>query len=216
MRAMKQRPTTPTDLFERLPLDVQQIFQRIAADARDVIGDVRQFQSIFDRHIAALDRLNGQGLSHAEIGLALAAVGVARDGSRPLSRGTVSSGLSRARTNAAARSALSAALPSAAACCNALQSAAPCCNVLQPAAAGCSETQRPLPQGPSMRSETVRPAVQAASELAPPSAEPFTLSGQSPVNDAPAGAEKSASHVANAEAASLGAAAFIIELRSKE
>ena len=213
---MKQRPTNPAALFERLPLDVQQIFRGIAANARDVIGDLHQFQRVFDTHVEALDRLNGQGLSHAEIGLALAAVGVARDGSRPLSRGTVSSGLSRARTNAAARSALSAALPSAAACCNALQSAAPCCNVLQAAAAGCSETQRPLPQGLSQRPEAAQPAMQDGSETAPPAVEPLTLFGRPLENDADTGHETAASNDATAEAASLSAAALLIELRSKE
>lgn len=68
-----RRPQTPDALFACLRADAQQIFRGIADDA---LGGLHQFQRVFDAHFSALDCLNGQGLSHAEIGLAPAAVGV--------------------------------------------------------------------------------------------------------------------------------------------
>lgn len=99
------RPTASPALLDRLPAAAQQRLRIIGKDALNLIGELRDFQRAFDRHLDVFDALIADGTSHEVIGLLLAEVGVRRSDGRPLSRGTVSSALGRARERAAARTA---------------------------------------------------------------------------------------------------------------
>ncbi len=124
------RPVDPAALFGRLPVAVQERLQAVGEAARDPVGDARDHQNAFDRHVGFLDELADAGLTHDKLATLLAAVGVHRGDGRPLPRGTVSSALHRARLRAAAVQRRLAAAPAA----DPLQGAALSGNALHPAA----------------------------------------------------------------------------------
>lgn len=99
---MSRPAPDPAALFARLPAETQDQLRAIAREARDPVGDPRDRQTIFDRHIDFLDALTMAGLRHGRLAAVLAAVGVHRGDGTPLPRGTVSSALCRARLHAAA------------------------------------------------------------------------------------------------------------------
>lgn len=93
----------PAELLARLPADDQGRLRAIAGDSKNLIGGLRDFQSVFDAHLVTFERLRQGGLTHSQIARLLAAVGITRADGGPLTRGTLSSGLSRARERAGAR-----------------------------------------------------------------------------------------------------------------
>jgi hypothetical protein len=122
-------PERAEALFASLPADTQKRLRSIAAEARGLFGQFRHHQRLFDAHVDFIETLTTAGATHAEIGLLLFAVGIFRDDGRALSRGTISSGLGRARERAAARR-------------GAAEAPAPAARLLQPAAAACSGLQQ--------------------------------------------------------------------------
>jgi hypothetical protein len=84
----------------RLPEDLQAALTAIGAAGRGLFGN-RNTQSIFDANLPALERLYGCGASHRDVAEILHAIGITRADGEPLSAGTVSSALSRARRAAA-------------------------------------------------------------------------------------------------------------------
>ena len=143
---------TPAPLIARLPAPLQQRLRDLGNGARGLFGAQRETQAIFDASIALLDALIAGGAARACSARLLAEVGVARPDGRPLSRGTVSSALCRARERAAAAPAAARSRrkarrpadlrPAAAASHGAPQSAAGDCISPQRAAALRSGTQQ--------------------------------------------------------------------------
>jgi hypothetical protein len=139
------RPTAPVSLFDRLPAAAQQRLRALGQDACDLFGALRDYQYVFDRHTAFLEELGAGGATHEDIGVLLAAVGVHRADGAPLTRGTVSSALSRARERAAAqRTGAAVAAPVTP---DMLHPAAACGSALQPSAAQCRDLQEPAGRG---------------------------------------------------------------------
>lgn len=176
---------TPAPLIARLPAPLQQRLRDLGNGARDLFGAQRETQAIFDASIALLDALIAGGADHGMLARLLAEVGVARPDGRPLSRGTVSSALCRARERAAAAPAAARSRrkarhpadlrPAAAASHGAPQSAAGDCISPQRAAALRSGTQ----QGSARRRRSRRPGPAAGNAIAPDpvSAGPDSASG---------------------------------------
>lgn len=178
----------PAAMLACLPASAQQRLRDIGAGARGPFGGLREHQRLFDAHLDFFEALAADGVSHAEIGLLLAGVGVERPDGRPLSRGTVSGALSRARERAAARSAAAAA-----------SRGTP--DLQQPAAASGSALQQPAaavedPQPPAA-SRREQPSI-AASGRRPPAA----------------GARANAPTDRQAAARNRRAASLIVKLRS--
>ena len=91
----------PAPLLPRLPAPAQARLRQIGQGARDLFGELGDFQDIFDAQVAFLDALAAGGATHAMLGRLLAEVGIARPDGTPLPVGTISGGLSRARERAA-------------------------------------------------------------------------------------------------------------------
>jgi hypothetical protein len=90
-------------LQARLPAPTQARLREIGRSARDLFGELRDIQEIFDAQVAFFDALAAGGATHPMIGQLLAEVGIARPDGTPLPVGTISGGLSRARERAAGR-----------------------------------------------------------------------------------------------------------------
>jgi hypothetical protein len=107
--------TAPRPALHDLPADLGRQFADIARSARTVLRGRRATQYVFDRHVGFFDALLGDGgVTHDDLARLLAEAGVCRCDGTPLTRGTVSAALCRARERAAAQAALPAALPAAA------------------------------------------------------------------------------------------------------
>lgn len=91
----------PAPLLPRLPAPVQARLRQIGQGARDLFGELRHIQEVFDAEVAFLDALAAGGATHAMLGQLMAEVGISRADGTPLPTGTVSGGLSRARERAA-------------------------------------------------------------------------------------------------------------------
>jgi hypothetical protein len=141
------RPTALVSLFDRLPAAAQQRLRALGQDACDLFGALRDYQYVFDRHTAFLEELGAGGATHEDIGVLLAAVGVHRADGAPLTRGTVSSALSRARERAAAAAQRIGAAVATPVAPDMLHPAAACGSALQPAAAECRDLQGPAGLG---------------------------------------------------------------------
>ncbi|HEY5378169.1 MAG TPA: hypothetical protein VIJ78_01360 [Pseudolabrys sp.] len=90
-------------LIARLPAPAQARLRLIGQGARDLFGELGDFQAIVDAQVAFLDALASAGATHAMLGRLLAEVGIARPDGTPLPVGTISGALSRARERAAGR-----------------------------------------------------------------------------------------------------------------
>jgi hypothetical protein len=84
----------------RLPEDLQAALTAIGAAGRGLFGN-RNTQSIFDANLPTFERLYSFGASHLDVAAILHGIGITRADGEPLSAGTVSSALSRARRAAA-------------------------------------------------------------------------------------------------------------------
>jgi hypothetical protein len=84
----------------RLPADLQAGLSLIRNAGRGLFGH-RDTQSVFDDNLAILERLYQIGASHSDVSQILRDIGITRADGEPLSVGTVSSAMSRARRAAA-------------------------------------------------------------------------------------------------------------------
>jgi len=88
-------PVLPSSIA-RLPVDLQAALIQIRSVGRGLFGH-RDTQSIFDDNLASLERLYQIGASHFDVSQVLHDIGITRADGEPLSAGTVSSAMSRAR-----------------------------------------------------------------------------------------------------------------------
>jgi hypothetical protein len=88
-------PVLPSSIA-RLPVDLQAALIQIRSVGRGLFGH-RDTQSIFDNNLASLERLYQIGASHFDVSQVLHDIGITRADGEPLSAGTVSSAMSRAR-----------------------------------------------------------------------------------------------------------------------
>jgi hypothetical protein len=204
----------PAALFARLPPATRDRLQAIGREARDPVGDARDYQNAFDRHVGFLDELVDAGLTHDKLAAVLAAVGIHRGDGTPLTRGTISSALCRARLRAA--TVQGRAAPAATA--DPLQDAAVSGDALHPA----SLTGGLLPRPAAARSVMQEPAApnrrpgRCARRLTPPSRQPHSDSATdalAPGADLDGTIPEPSDHTA--AAANRRAAALLQQLRSK-
>jgi len=127
-------------LLGRLPAPVQARFREIGETARNLLGELRDFQDVCDAEVSFFDGLVAAGITQSMLGELLAEVGIAQADGTPLPLGSISSALSRARKRAGA------AGPAMPASGTLLQSpAAPGSILRRPAESGCV---LPLPAEP--------------------------------------------------------------------
>jgi hypothetical protein len=154
-------------LLARLPAPAQARLREIGQGARDLFGELRDIQEVFDAQVAFLDALATGGATHAMLGRLMAEVGIDRPDGTPLPVGTISSALCRARERAAGRP---AAPPASG-------------MILQGPAETGSVLPHPAGQGTPMpkpaRRRRKRPAPAAAARHLPPSEEAGTVSAPS-------------------------------------
>jgi len=138
-------------LANLLPAHLQERLRALQRDSLDLFGHPRDYQHAFDRHIDFFEELIAGGINHGRLGRLLDEVGIRRQDGKPLTRGTISSALSRARERATAapvRNSIAATVP------DVLQPAAASGEALPRAAALCSPQQEPstdrrtLPRAP--------------------------------------------------------------------
>lgn len=105
--------TPPASLLARLPAPAQERLRAIGGAHRTPLGNRRDYQWTFDRHVAFFDGLGDDITSQALLGAVLAEVGIVRADGSPLPIGTISAALSRARERADAARLDAATLPAA-------------------------------------------------------------------------------------------------------
>jgi hypothetical protein len=99
---MADEGTTSSSLASavgRLPSELQAAVAQIAAAGRGPYGHMPT-QEIFDRHLTTFEEVYRLGAQHADVCELLYEIGIRREDGARLDIGTVSSGLSRARTKA--------------------------------------------------------------------------------------------------------------------
>ena len=127
-------------LLGRLPAPVQARFREIGRNARNLLGDLRDFQDVCGSEVSFFDELVAAGITQSMLGELLAEVGIAQPDGAALPLGSISSAMSRARKRACA------AVPATPASGTLLQSpAAPGLMLQRPAESGCV---LPLPAEP--------------------------------------------------------------------
>lgn len=155
-------------LLGRLPEPVQARFRQIGGNARNLLGDLREFQDICATEVSFFDGLVAGGITHALLGELLAEVGIGQPDGTALPLGSISSALSRARKRAGA---VGFATPASG---TLLQSpAAPGLTLQRPAEPGCvlplpAEPGAPLGKPERRRGKRTLPAASGRRPLTPP------------------------------------------------
>ncbi len=127
-------------LLGRLPAPVQARFREIGRNARNLLGELRDFQDVCGSEVSFFDELVAAGITQSMLGELLAEVGIGQPDGTAFPLGSISSAMSRARKRAGA------AEPATAASGTLLQSpAAPGLMLQRPAESGCV---LPLPAEP--------------------------------------------------------------------